>query len=141
MQSEHVISNYDKVRYWHQKFDAFVADHPSIPTNDIADLRLSLLREEMAEVEKAVASRDLVAIAKELADLLYVTYGMSIAYGLHIDTIFELVQQSNLSKLGEDGVPVRNDKGKILKGPNYKPAEPAIREHIQDMLALAHQPK
>lgn len=127
----HEKSNYELVRDWHEKFGAFMASKPGIPTTDIVELRLSLIREEAAEVEKAIASHNLVDVAKELADLLYVTYGMAAAYGLPMDAIFRAVQTSNMSKLDADGNVVRNEKGKILKGPNYAPAEPAIAEILK----------
>ena len=86
--------------------------------SDLYDLRLELLSEEMEEVVEAGSMENLT---KELADLIYVTIGMAVTFGLPLCEVFERVHQSNMSKLGEDGKPIYREDGKVMKGPNYQP--------------------
>lgn len=85
---------------------------------DQMELRRELVMEEANEVRTAESPEELT---KELADLLYVVYGMAVTFGLPIDEVFERVHRSNMSKLGDDGKPIYRDDGKVLKGPNYQP--------------------
>ena len=64
-------------------------------------------------------NNDLLEVADALTDILYVTYGAGHAFGIDLDKCFEEVQNSNMSKLGEDGKPIYNDFGKVMKGPKY----------------------
>jgi predicted HAD superfamily Cof-like phosphohydrolase len=89
---------------------------------------MRLLREEFDEVVEALYNGGKAPLAKEIADLLYVTYGLAATYGIHIDEVFNRVHESNMSKLGEDGKPVYRNDGKVLKGPNYK--EPEITDDM-----------
>lgn len=92
---------------------------------EIVELRQKLIAEEAAEVweelERPVINK--VALTKELADLLYVIYGTAEQLDLPLDPAFNRVHASNMSKLGDDGKPIYREDGKVLKGPNYKPAQ------------------
>jgi predicted HAD superfamily Cof-like phosphohydrolase len=84
----------------------------------LESLRFSLVSEEFLEFE---AAKDKENLLKELADLVYVTYGYAATFGLDLDEAVSRIHISNLSKLDDDGKPVKNDVGKVVKGPNYKP--------------------
>lgn len=108
-------------------FRAFWQDAPT-PIDVMArDVRIRLMEEELGEVVSAMKNEPLENIAKELADLLYVVYGTIGAYGLgdKMEAIFDEVHRSNMSKLGADGTPLIREDGKVLKGPNYAPADVA----------------
>ena len=90
-----------------------------LSTKKINDLRISLIIEELNELKDAIKNNDLVETADALTDILFVTYGAGQAFGINLDKCFEEVQNSNMSKLGEDGKPIYNENGKVLKGPNY----------------------
>lgn len=83
------------------------------------ELRLHLISEELEELKNAMESKDLLEVADALTDILYVTYGAGHAFGINLDKCFDEVQNSNMSKLGEDGKPIYNESGKVMKGPNY----------------------
>jgi len=100
-------------------FGQEVKDKPSFSTDKINKLRLDLIREELNELTEAMKNKDLLEVADALTDILYVTYGAGHAFGLNLDKCFEEVQNSNMSKLGEDGKPIYNEFGKVMKGPNY----------------------
>lgn len=96
--------------------------------SDLIDLRLRLMNEELDEVWDAINRRDYISLAQELADLLYVVFGTAVAFGVPIQEVFAAVSAANLSKLDENtGKPLEMVDGKVLKGPNYIPAEPAIK--------------
>lgn len=118
----------EAVAQFHKAFGLPVLGSPSVPSTDRIDLRAVLLGEEEEEVlfelEELRDGEDrLTELAKELADLLYVTYGCALEFGIDLDAVFAKVHASNMSKLGEDGQAVRRDDGKILKGPNYRPVD------------------
>ena len=92
---------------------------PSFSTEKINDLRYNLIKEELEELKQAITKKDLLEVADALTDILYVTYGAGHAFGIDLDKCFEEVQNSNMSKLGEDGKPIYNDAGKVMKGPKY----------------------
>ena len=92
---------------------------PSIGTDKINRLRLSLIKEELDELKEAIDKKDLLEIADALTDILYVTYGAGHAFGINLDRCFNEVQRSNMSKLGDDGKPIYNEFGKVMKGPKY----------------------
>ena len=102
-----------------QTFGQEVKTKPSFPSGKIMDLRSSLIEEELKELKDAMKNKDLIEIADALSDILYVTYGAGHAYGINLDKCFNEVQNSNMSKLGEDGKPIFNENGKVMKGPNY----------------------
>tara|TARA_B100000401_G_C52753564_1_gene694461 strand:- start:1020 stop:1361 length:342 start_codon:yes stop_codon:yes gene_type:complete len=100
-------------------FGQEVKTKASFSTDKINELRLSLIQEELDELSEAIKNKDLLEVADALTDILYVTYGAGHAFGIDLDKCFEEVQNSNMSKLGNDGKPIYNDAGKVMKGPNY----------------------
>ena len=100
-------------------FGQEVKDKASFSTEKINNLRLSLIEEELKELKIAMESNDLLEVADALTDILYVTYGAGHAFGIDLDKCFNEVQNSNMSKLGDDGKPIYNDHGKVMKGPKY----------------------
>ena len=96
---------------------------PTLPNDDLAQLRLDLIQEEVDELQEALDAKDIVEIADALTDILYVTYGAGHAFGIDLDTCFTEVQRSNMSKLGIDGKPIYREDGKVLKGRNYSPPQ------------------
>ncbi|MDC0903732.1 nucleoside triphosphate pyrophosphohydrolase family protein [Pelagibacteraceae bacterium] len=113
------MSNFEKVKKFMQTFGQDVKTKPSFPDDKIVNLRNSLIEEELSELKEAVNNKDINEIADALTDILYVTYGAGHAYGINLDKCFDEVQNSNMSKLGEDGKPIYNESGKVMKGPNY----------------------
>jgi len=113
------MSNFEKVKKFMLTFGQEVKTKPSFPSGKIMDLRSSLIEEELKELKDAMKNKDLIEIADALSDILYVTYGAGHAYGINLDKCFNEVQNSNMSKLGEDGKPIFNENGKVMKGPNY----------------------
>ena len=102
-----------------QTFDQEVKSKPSFSTEKINELRYNLIKEELEEFKQAMENKDLLEVADALTDILYVTYGAGHAFGIDLDSCFEEVQNSNMSKLGTDGKPIYNEFGKVMKGPNY----------------------
>ena len=102
-----------------EKFGQEVKEKAEFPTNKITALRYDLISEELAELKDAIDKKDIKEVADALTDILYVTYGAGHAFGINLDKCFEEVQSSNMSKLGKDGKPIYNEKGKVMKGPNY----------------------
>ena len=113
------MSNFNKVGIFMKTFGQDVKNKPSFSTDKINKLRIDLIKEELDEFKEAMDNKDLLEIADALTDILYVTYGAGHAFGVNLDKCFEEVQQSNMSKLGDDGKPIYNDEGKVMKGPNY----------------------
>ena len=113
------MSNFRKVGIFMKTFGQEVKTKPSFSTDKINRLRLDLIREELAELTQAMDNKDLLEVADALTDILYVTYGAGHAFGINLDKCFEEVQNSNMSKLDNNGKPIYNDKGKVMKGPNY----------------------
>lgn len=108
------------VKEFHDAFDAPDPATPQFPDAATFELRKRLIEEEYQEFLDAVAEGDLANAFKELADLIYVVAGTGAAFGGDLDAVFLAVHESNMSKLGEDGKPVKREDGKILKGPKYK---------------------
>ena len=113
------MSNFEKVKKFMQIFGQDVKDKASFPSEKIINLRSALIEEELSELKEAVNNRNLTEVADALADILYVTYGAGHAFGINLDKCFDEVQNSNMSKLGENGEPIYNESGKVMKGPNY----------------------
>ena len=113
------MTNFDKVGVFMKTFGQEVKQNPSLSTDKINDLRVNLIKEELNELIDAINKKDLVEVADALTDILYVTYGAGHAFGINLDECFEEVQNSNMSKLDNNGKPIYNDKGKVMKGPNY----------------------
>lgn len=116
-------TNFELVQNFMYIMGQEVRETPGFPDQEIIDLRMDLIREEVEEVEEGVRNRDLENVAKELTDLLYVVYGMGHSLGIDLDECFQEVQKSNLSKLDDNGKPIKNEYGKVVKGPNYVPAD------------------
>ena len=113
------MTNFNKVGVFMKTFGQEVKNKPSLSTEKINQLRISLIQEELDELKEAMTNNDLLEVADALTDLLYVTYGAGHAFGIDLDKCFNEVQNSNMSKLGEDGKPIYNELGKVMKGPNY----------------------
>ena len=113
------MSNFNKVGTFMKTFGQEVKSKPSFSTNKINKLRIDLIKEELDELQEAMKNNDLLEVADALTDILYVTYGAGHAFGIDLDKCFDEVQNSNMSKLGENGEPIYNDSGKVMKGPNY----------------------
>ena len=113
------MSNFERVRKFMETFGQEVKKKAEFPNNKITSLRYDLIKEELEELRVAMERKDIKEVADALTDILYVTYGAGHAFGINLDKCFEEVQSSNMSKLGEDGRPIYNDKGKVMKGPNY----------------------
>ena len=113
------MSNFDKVGTFMKTFGQEVKTKPSLSSDKINKLRIDLIKEELEELTEAMQKKDLLEVADALTDILYVTYGAGHAFGINLDTCFNEVQNSNMSKLGKDGKPIYNESGKVMKGPNY----------------------
>ena len=113
------MSNFKKVKTFMETFGQEVKTKPSFSTDKINSLRYDLIKEEIEELKEAMENKDLLEVADALTDILYVTYGTGHAFGIDLDKCFEEVQNSNMSKLGEDGKPIYNESGKVMKGPKY----------------------
>ena len=113
------MTNFNKVGTFMKTFGQEVKNKPSFSTDKINKLRLDLIKEELDELKEAMDNKDLLEVADALTDILYVTYGAGHAFGINLDKCFEEVQNSNMSKLDENGKPIYNDAGKVMKGPNY----------------------
>jgi len=102
-----------------ETFGQEIKDKANFPDEKIQNLRVSLIEEELLELKDAIKNKDIKEVADALTDILYVTYGAGHSFGIDLDKCFDEVQRSNMSKLGEDGKPIYNENGKVLKGPNY----------------------
>ena len=102
-----------------QIFGQEVKTQPTFPSEKIVNLRYDLIKEELSELKAAIEANDLIEVADALTDILYVTYGAGHAFGINLDSCFDEVQNSNMSKLGNNGKPIYNESGKVMKGPNY----------------------
>ena len=113
------MSNFNKVRTFMKTFGQEVKTKPSFSSDKINKLRIDLIKEELDELQEAMKNNDLLEVADAITDILYVTYGSGHAFGIDLDKCFDEVQNSNMSKLDENGKPIYNDAGKVMKGPNY----------------------
>ena len=113
------MTNFDKVGIFMKTFGQEVKNQPSFSSEKINNLRYDLIKEELTELKDAMEKKDLLEVADSLTDILYVTYGAGHAFGIDLDKCFEEVQNSNMSKLDENGKPIYNESGKVMKGPNY----------------------
>ena len=123
------MSNFEDVKNFMITFGQEVKDKPKFPNDKIKQLRYDLIKEELDELEKAMKTNNLKEIADALTDILYVTYGAGHAYGIDLDKCFTEVQRSNMSKLGKDGKPIYNEKGKVMKGPCF--FEPNLKQFVE----------
>ena len=124
------MTNFNKVKIFMETFGQEVKSKPSLSSEKINSLRLSLIQEELDELKKAIQDKDIVEVADALTDILYVTYGAGHAFGIDLDQCFNEVQNSNMSKLGDDGKPIYNENGKVMKGPNY--FKPDLSKYIKN---------
>ena len=113
------MTNFEKVKLFMQTYCQEVKTKANFSDEKTNKLRVNLIREELEELTKAMDDKDLLEVADALTDILYVTYGAGHAFGINLDRCFDEVQSSNMSKLGEDGKPIYNEAGKVMKGPNY----------------------
>tara|TARA_B100001248_G_scaffold76978_1_gene55519 strand:- start:1148 stop:1519 length:372 start_codon:yes stop_codon:yes gene_type:complete len=113
------MSNFKSVKKFMEKFGQEIKEKAGFPDNKITSLRYDLIKEELDELKQAIEQKDIKEVADALTDILYVTYGAGHAFGINLDKCFEEVQNSNMSKLDSNGKPIYNEKGKVMKGPNY----------------------
>ena len=113
------MSNFESVKKFMETFGQEIKEKASFPDNKITSLRYELIKEELNELKEAIDSKDIKEVADALTDILYVTYGAGHAFGINLDKCFKEVQNSNMSKLDNNGKPIYNEKGKVMKGPNY----------------------
>ena len=113
------MTNFEKVGLFMKTFGQEIKIKASLSTEKINELRISLINEELEEFKEAIKNNDLKEVADALTDILYVTYGAGHAFGINLDKCFDEVQQSNMSKLSEDGKPIYDESGKVMKGPKY----------------------
>ena len=123
------MSNFEDVKTFMKTFGQIVRTKPQFPDKDTMQLRYDLIKEELNELEQAMKAKDLKEVADALTDILYVTYGAGYAYGIDLDKCFKEVQRANMSKLGKDGKPIYNEKGKVMKGSNY--IEPNLKQFVE----------
>ncbi len=113
------MSNFESVKKFMETFGQEVKEKAEFPDQKISSLRYELIKEELEELRIAIKNKDIKEVADALTDILYVTYGAGHSFGINLDKCFKEVQKSNMSKLGRDGKPIYNEKGKVMKGPNY----------------------
>jgi len=113
------MTNFESVKKFMKTFGQEIKEKASFPNEKITALRYDLIKEELNELKEAIDNKDIKEVADALTDILYVTYGAGHAFGINLDKCFEEVQNSNMSKLDLNGKPIYNEKGKVMKGPNY----------------------
>ena len=121
--------NFDSVRKFMKTFGQEVKEKAEFPSDKITSLRYDLISEELSELKEAINNKDIKEVADALTDILYVTYGAGHAFGINLDKCFDEVQKSNMSKLGDDGKPIYNEQGKVMKGPKY--FQPDLSKYIE----------
>jgi predicted HAD superfamily Cof-like phosphohydrolase len=123
------MSNFEDVKIFMETFGQIVKTKPQFPDEKTMQLRFDLIKEELDDLDEAMQTKNLKEIADALSDILYVTYGAGYAYGINLDKCFKEVQRANMSKLGKDGKPIFNEKGKVMKGPNY--TAPDLKKFVE----------
>ncbi len=113
------MTNFERVQKFMETFNQEIKQKAAFPNDKTTTLRLNLIKEELNELNLAIKKKDLREVADALTDILYVTYGAGHAFGINLDKCFQEVQNSNMSKLGLDGKPIYDEKGKVMKGPKY----------------------
>ena len=113
------MTNFEYVKKFMETFGQEIKEKASFPNDKVTSLRFDLIKEELNELKEAINNKDIKEVADALTDILYVTYGAGHAFGINLDKCFKEVQNSNMSKLGTNGKPIYNEKGKVMKGPNY----------------------
>ena len=122
------MSNFEKVKTFMKTFGQEVKEKSEFPNEKVINLRIKLIEEELQELKEAIANKDIVEVADAFTDILVVTYGGGLAFGIDLDKCFEEVHSSNMSKLGENGKPIYNELGKVMKGPNYN--KPNLKQFV-----------
>ena len=122
------MTNFEKVKEFMNTFGQEVKHNAEFPNKKIIELRKKLIDEEFNELKDAIDDKDIVEVADALTDILVVTYGAGAAFGIDLDKCFEEVHRSNMSKLSEDGKPIYNEIGKVMKGPNY--FKPNLKQYL-----------
>ena len=122
------MSNFNKVKDFMSIYGQEIKNNAEFPDKKIIELRLKLIQEELNEFQEAIKNKDIIEVADALTDILYVTYGAGHSFGINLDKCFDEVQRSNMSKLGEDGKPIYNEFGKVMKGPNY--SKPDLKQFL-----------
>ena len=122
------MTNFEKVKEFMTTFGQEVKDKAEFPNKKIVELRKKLIDEEFNELKDAINGNDLIEVADALTDILVVTYGAGVAFGIDLDKCFKEVHRSNMSKLSEDGKPIYNEFGKVMKGPNY--FKPNLKQYL-----------
>ena len=112
-------TNFELVGDFMEAFGQKVETQPTWPDFNTRELRVDLIQEEVDELVEAIAQKDMVEIADALTDILYVVYGAGHTFGIDLDACFDEVHASNMSKLGEDGRPIKREDGKVMKGPGF----------------------
>ena len=123
------MSNFEDVKTFMETFGQMVRTKPQFPNEQTMQLRYDLIKEELNELEHAMKTKNLKEVADALTDILYVTYGAGYAYGIDLDKCFKEVQRANMSKLGNDGKPIYNENGKVMKGPGY--TKPNLKQFVE----------
>ncbi len=123
------MSNFEDVKTFMKTFGQTIRTKPQFPDEKTIQLRFDLIQEELNELKEAIDTKNLKEVADALTDILYVTYGAGCAYGINLDKCFKEVQRANMSKLGKDGKPIYNEKGKVMKGPDY--LEPNLKQFVE----------
>ena len=113
------MTNFEKVGVFMKTFGQEIKIKSELSSDKINELRISLIEEELDELKKAINDKDIKEVADALTDILYVTYGAGHAFGIDLDKCFSEVQNSNMSKLDDNGKPIYSENGKVMKGPNY----------------------
>tara|TARA_Y100001970_G_C13943214_1_gene704269 strand:+ start:421 stop:825 length:405 start_codon:yes stop_codon:yes gene_type:complete len=126
---EKIMSNFEDVKTFMKTFGQTIRTKPQFPDEKTIQLRFDLIQEELNELKEAIDTKNLKEVADALTDILYVTYGAGCAYGINLDKCFKEVQRANMSKLGKDGKPIYNEKGKVMKGPDY--LEPNLKQFVE----------
>ena len=113
------MTNFEKVGIFMKTFGQEVKNKAELGDEKLNQLRISLINEELDELKTAIKDNNILEVADALTDILYVTYGAGHSFGVDLDKCFDEVQKSNMSKLGDNGKPIYNEAGKVMKGPNY----------------------
>ena len=122
------MTNFEKVKEFMTTFGQEVKSKAEFPNEKIVELRKKLIDEEFNELKDAINENNLIEVADALTDILVVTYGAGVAFGIDLDKCFKEVHRSNMSKLSEDGKPIYNEFGKVMKGPNY--SKPNLKQFL-----------
>ena len=123
------MSNFEDVKHFMTTYGQEIKTKSEFPEEHIIKLRIDLIKEELNELTEAIQQKNIVEVADALTDILYVTYGAGHSFGINLDQCFTEVQRSNMSKLGEDGKPIYNEHGKVMKGSNY--TKPNLKQFIK----------